>query len=129
MTERDFQTRFTRWARHNIKESCACELKICKTKTLPFSAVKVHQRSSLLAAKKACLVYKIPDVGFDQKPFDCVILNKTSAYLVVLFHVKRGDNEFYMIDIDTVEDIIAAGRKSIDKETAKEAATYIGTLA
>lgn len=129
MTERDFQTRFTRWARHHIKESCACELKISHTKTLPFTAVKEHQRSSLLAAKKACLVYKIPDVGFDQKPFDCVILNKTNAYLVILFHVNRGDKEFYMIDIDKIMALIASGKKSLDQKSASELADYVGTLA
>lgn len=98
MTESDFQSRFTKWAKHNLHESCACELKICKGTSLPFNRLEEHQEIALKMVQEKVLMYKIPDVGYDQKPFDFFALSG-KAYVVILFYQKRGDNEFYMIDI------------------------------
>jgi len=127
--EKDFQLKFTRWAKANIQETCAVELKLAKGVSLPFNSVADHQIINLLSAHRRTLVFKIPDVGYDLKPFDCFVLAQVKAYIAILFHVKRGDNEFYMIPIeDFVRFRDNAARKSITKEEAKSIASIIGEL-
>ena len=99
MREKDFQTKLTRWAKHNLTESCAIEAKITHTKRLPFNAVLPHQRQALLHANHGTLAYKIPDIGFGQKPFDMVVLANAKAYVAVMFYA-RGVKHFYLIPID-----------------------------
>lgn len=130
MTEADFQTRFSKWAKHNIKHTAAFELKICKEPSMPFNAVKEHQVANLLSARNRSLIYKIPDAGFDIKPFDCFMLSGCEAYVVVLFYQKRGDKEFYMINInDYVKLMESSERKSLTKIDAQSWASITGTLA
>lgn len=129
MLEKDFQSRFTRWAKHNIQHSCAVELKVANGKSLPFNAVADHQYASLLASKQQSLVFKIPDVGYDVKPFDCFVLSKSRAYIGILFYEKRGDKEFYLIDIENfIQFRDSATRKSILRDDAKAIASIIGEL-
>lgn len=130
MTEAEFQSRFTKWAKHNVKHTAAFELKICKENSMPFNAVKEHQVANLLSARDRSLMYKIPDAGFDQKPFDCFMLSGCNAYVVILFYQKRGDNEFYMINIhDYVKLMETSERKSITKTDAQGWASVTGVLA
>lgn len=100
MKERDLQTRFNAWLRNRWQGgSAAFELKICHEESMPFSEVKEHQVRNLQIAKHGSLAYKIPDVGMDQKPFDCIFLDKVPAYVAVMFH-KRGEKRVYLIDVD-----------------------------
>ena len=122
-SEASFQTAFTRWAKYNLPCSTACELKLEKGNSLPFSAVKEHQIRNLLIVKHGGFGYKIPDVGYGQKPFDFFTL-KGDAYIVIMFY-KKGQKEFVMIDVETfVTESERSERRSLTEERAKE----IGTL-
>jgi penicillin-binding protein-related factor A (putative recombinase) len=127
--EKDFQTRFNHWAKANALASSAYELKICKAKSLPYDAVQPHQLRALLTAKHGTLTHKITDYSPEPKPFDCFALVHSNAYVGILFYQKRGDKEFYLIDIDTFIDYRdASTRKSITKDEAKAIATITGIL-
>lgn len=129
MTEAQFQTRFTRWAKYNLNNvSGACELKITHGKSLPFSAVAPHQIAALQFVKNGCLQYKIPDVGMSQKPFDFFFLAKQNAYVVIMFYRPRQDT-FYLIDIDTfVEYAKSSTRKSLTEDECVSIASITGRL-
>lgn len=125
MTERDFTTRFNKWLKYHWKSSAVFELKICKEKSIPFSAVQPHQIRNLEIAKSGILPYKVEDVGFSEKPFDIFCVAGVPAYVVIFFYQKRGDNEFVIIDVDHFkEEMSTSERKSLTKERAIE----IGTL-
>ena len=79
--------------------SCAVEIKICKGKTLSWTALKEHQRRALELAGNR-MYYKIPDDSIGQKPFDAFILKKSEAYLVIYFAIKH--NECWAIPIEKV---------------------------
>ena len=123
MSEADFQTKFTRWAKYHLKESCACELKVAKEgQALPFSAVKEHQVLALSVVKNSGLGYKIPDAGYDQKPFDFFFL-KGDSYVVVMF-AKRNQKEFVMIPINVfLQESAQSPRRSLTEKRAKEIGT------
>lgn len=121
MTEADFQSKFTRWIKPRMKGSAVFELKICKAYALPFSAVKEHQLAALSAAKHDSVFYKIPDSGYDQKPFDCFMMGGTKAYVVIMWYTERGDDAFYMIDIDAfLKEKQNSKRLSLTQERAEE---------
>jgi len=127
MRERDFQTKFTRWLKHHQKTSAAFELKICKKKSLPFSAVQKHQEDALIAVKHHCLSYKISDDSRGFKPFDCFSLS-AEAYVVIMFYRPRN-SKVYMIDIDAwLKEKKASKRKSITEERAGEIGEFIETF-
>lgn len=119
MVEADFQTKFSRWAKYNLPCSTACELKIVKGNSLPFTAVQEHQIRNLKLVKHGGFGYKIPDAGYGQKPFDFFTL-RGDAFVVVMFY-KRGQKEFIMIDVDVFEKENAVSkRRSLTEERAKE---------
>ena len=118
MKEKDFQSKFNKWlARNPQTTSCAFELKLVKGRAMPFDAVKEHQIRNLRLAERA-LIYKIPDAGEAQKPFDCLYLNQAKGFVVVMFY-KRGQQEFIIIPIETfIEEIKISDRKSLTPERA-----------
>jgi len=119
MKERDMQTKFNKYCRHNIKETSVFELKITKTKSLSFSAVKPHQIHGLQVAQKK-LIYKIEDVGLSTKPFDSFCIAGAKAYVVVMFYT-RGCKTFYMITIGSwVNETEVSSRKSLTESRANE---------
>lgn len=69
MKEKDFQRKFSHWLKNVYKRTGVFELKQTKTDSIPFSSVVEHQVEALEAVRHAVLVYKIPDMGF-QNPFD-----------------------------------------------------------
>ena len=98
--------------------SAAFELKITHTPSLPFDSVKPHQIAALRIAKHGTLVYKIPDTGYDQKPFDTFVLTRSEAYVAVMFY-QRGCNHFYLIDVDDfLKEQARSKRKSLTEERA-----------
>jgi len=121
MNEATFTTQFNHWlVRQNFPFSAVFELKITKSKSLPFTAVQPHQARSLRAAKRGRLIYKIPDVGLGQKPFDCFHLYQTKAFVVVFFYRPRQYNKFYLIDIDDFCNLKdSCGRKSLTEAMAE----------
>ena len=128
MAEKDFQSAFTRWMQYNVSVPAAFELKLSRGTSLPFDAVQPHQELALKKTKDRGICYKIPDGTVAQKPFDCFYL-KGEAYVVIMFY-KRGQKEFFMIDIDVwlrekqVSKTDPEARKSLTLARAYE----IGTL-
>lgn len=95
MKEKDFQKTFNHWLKAVHKQTGAFELKLCKERALPYSAVAPHQIEALLNAKHSTLVFKLPDVGY-QNPFDCFSLSGVPAFVVIKF----ASGVAYGIDID-----------------------------
>jgi hypothetical protein len=109
VTERHFNTKFLAWLRSQ-KINGAFELKLTKGKSLPFSALKEHQKEALLAVKHNYLTAKIPDDSIGFKPFDCFGMGNMPAYVVAIFYKPRATN-FYLIHIDAWIEF----EKSMDK--------------
>ncbi len=131
MTEADFQTKYNRWVKNVYKKTHAFELKITKTNSIPFSAVKDHQIRWLYAVKHGVVPYKIADVGYDQKPFDGFAMAGEEAVICIMFYT-RGTREFYMIDIDVfMTEMRDSVRRSLTEERAREIGRLctLGTLA
>jgi hypothetical protein len=122
MTEADFQSKFTTWKKYYLKGNAAYELKISKKNSIAFNRLEQHQRVALLSVKHDQFCYKIPDVGYDKKPFDMFCLSG-EAYVVVMFYVTRGTKLFYVIDID---DWCAEEESSTRKSLTIERAEVIG---
>lgn len=97
MTEQKFLTQLQKWLRANSFPTCVIEAKVAKGKRLPYSALKPHQFRNLRNARKSMITYKIPDDGFGQKPFDCVVFNNVPGYVAVMFYEKKGTKDFYLI--------------------------------
>lgn len=121
MLEKNLQTRITRYVKNRWRHgSAAIEVKITKDKSLPFNAVKDHQIAGLSVAKHGTLAYKIPDTGYDQKPFDMFVFQGAGAYVMVMFW-KRGSKTCYLIDIDDfLKEKETSDRKSLTEERANE---------
>jgi len=108
MKEKDFQTLFGKL--NDIPG--IFELKLAKTKRLPFSAIKEHQVKALVQASSGSgLYHKIADSPFFKdpkarmrftkpKPADCIFLRDFPAYVVVMFYVKRKQKNVYYIHIE-----------------------------
>ena len=121
MREKDFQTKFSRWFwNQKIFGTGAYELKLTKTNRLPFNAVSEMQKIDLLQVKHRKFSHKISDSGVGSKRFDFFCLKEESAYVVIMFY-KRGQKEFFIIDIDDwVHEEKISKRKSITSERADE---------
>jgi hypothetical protein len=129
VTEAERTTQFLKYAKAKIKFSFVFEAKICKSKSMSFTAVKPHQERALKIANESSFSYKIPDVGYDQKPFDGFQFYKTDAYVVIFWYMKKGDTRFSMIDIKVwLEEKERSDRKSITYERACEIAKLSDTL-
>lgn len=132
MKERDFQTQFKKHNRING----VFELKLCKGKSMPFSAVPEHQIKALCDISIGDgLYHKISDSPIfsgnktrftKPKPFDCFLLRNINAYLVVMFYVPRRRKMVYYIKITEYIDMVdMAGRKSMTEEMAEERAAIV----
>ena len=121
--EREFTTQFTKWLKAFKNESMAFEVKVVRGKSLPFNAVKDHQRDALYATKHNKVVWKIPDDG-RQKPFDGFILANVPSFVVIYF-ISNGNKKFYMVDID---EWISYSRESQRKSITEEGLQAIGTI-
>lgn len=123
--EASFQTKFNRWLRYEYKYTAAFELKSATTGSLPFHAVRPHQKDALLAVKHAALVYKIPDDSVGFKPFDCFSLKQQRAYVVVSY----PEGSFYLVDIDKwCSEERVSSRRSLTEQRAKEIAEVVGAF-
>lgn len=110
------------------------ELKICKGKSQPFNSVKEHQVEALVKASGSGLYHKISDfpmfagskARFNRpKPFDCVFLRDTPAYVVLVWWSPRKPKEVHYILIhDWLGEQAISKRKSITKERSLEISLY-----
>ena len=129
MTEAERTTQFLKYAKAKIKSSFVFEAKICKTKSMSFTAVKPHQERALLITRQSSFSYKIPDVGYDQKPFDGFQFYNSPAYVVIFWYQKKGDTRFSMIDIlKWLEEKEKSDRKSLTYKRACEIASLSDCL-
>lgn len=111
MKEKDLYSPVQRWIKSQLRRTCAIELKIVKGKSFNFKELKPHQVQNLLSAKNQTFTYKIPDVGFDQKPFDIVVLSHVPAFVAVVFYEERKKKNLYLMDIDVFFRISGASIK------------------
>ena len=127
------QSLWTKWVKANKKKferSTVFELKITKKKRLPFSRIEEHQINSLLNASIGDGDYhKISDQSMDMKPWDCQLIKKADAYIVILFYQPRKPKEYILIDIKDMVDFIKKSKmKSVTEEEAKLLSSYIVTI-
>ena len=129
MKEKEMQTLFSKNLRmYPPNQSEAYELKICKSKSLLFNAVKKHQIEGLINATNG-LYHKISDspifagskTRFTRpKPFDCLYLTSATGYVVILFYKPRKPKVTYIIDIYSfLNEKRRSDRKSLTEDRAK----------
>jgi len=125
VSEATFTSKLIAWMRKRDDfPTCAFEVKLSKTKSLPFASLAEHQDRALGIARQGHLAYKIPDAGY-QNPCDGVHLYRTMAYVVVAFYTPRYKTRFYCIDIKKWrKEIRYCGRASITEERAGELADF-----
>ena len=115
--EAKFNTIFNKWLKQ-ARRTGLYELKQTTGNSIPFASVVPHQVDALYNVKHSTLVYKIPDVGY-QNPADCFSLSEQEACVVLKF-----PGAFYLIDIDTwIHESEYSERKSITHMRAKELST------
>jgi len=123
------QTLFTKHCKsYPPNQTEVYELKICKGTSLPFDAIQDHQIQALQEAQQGSLFHKISDQPWGtndkfrftaKKPFDCFVLHKVSAYIVVWFYKERKQKLFIKIRIDKfLEMKKTCKRKSFTEEMA-----------
>ena len=118
MKEKDWQSYFNKWVKNVYKKTACFELKKATGDSLPFCAVVPHQVEALQNASNGVLVYKIPDVGY-QNPFDSFCLAGVPAYVVIKY-----PNSFELIAIDEfIFERDRSKRKSLTALRAKEIST------
>lgn len=120
MMERDFQTIFGKWLKAHFARSAAFELKSARGPSIAFDAVAPHQLAALLRAERGTLYHKIPDVGF-QNPFDCVVLSRAEAYVVV----RYPSGAWYAVDAEEwLRESGSSPRRSLTEPRAAEICSF-----
>ena len=100
--EAKLQSLVTQWCKQNMFATCAIELKITKTNTIPLSRFADHQIESLRIVKhgEQPLVHKISDAAPGFKPFDMLVFYNQPAYFGICFYKPRKKKIVYLLDID-----------------------------
>ena len=114
------------WFTYFGRKTIAVEYKVARGNRFYFKQIAKHQLKALYQVKHSYLYWKIPDVGISQKPFDAILLYKEPAHIVVMWD-KAKNKTFYMLDIDTVIELMKT-KKSITENEAIEYASYAGEL-
>lgn len=132
MKEKNIQTLFGKI----IKEQGVFELKLAKGNSIPYNALKEHQRQALLQAKHKGIFHKISDslpvfggnkhMRFTKKkPFDAFFI-RCPAYVAICFYHPREKKEICLIDIDKfLEAEKSDTRKSLTEDKARKIAYKI----
>jgi hypothetical protein len=97
MNERNFYPQIKKYLSNF--GTCACEVKITKTKRFSFSELKEHQENALWFCKNRSLSYKISDQSMGQKLCDLIFFKNSEAYLCVIFYELRN-TKILFIDIN-----------------------------
>lgn len=111
------------------------ELKLCKTKSIRFDAVKEHQIESLLKAHNNGLYHKLSDFPMfagsktrfnRKKPFDFIYLKNMPAFVIVCFYVPRKRKTCYYIHINVwIKESKESKKKSIREERIKDICSFV----
>lgn len=140
MTEKDMQRFFGVYLKkHPPQQNEVYELKMTSGKSIPFKAVQEHQIENLLMAERGTYYHRITDqpiyYGSNrrftiQKPFDCLSITESRAYIVVWFYKPRQHKIFIKIRVnDFLKMREGAERKSFTEEMALETGEPISTSA
>lgn len=116
MTERNMYKFVT-----SIGCSALWELKMSKTTSIPFSALKEHQEGILRQSKTSTgVLYKFPDVGVSQMACDGFWINNAKyAWVILIFYKIRKPKTFLYIEIDTwIKEREQSERKSLTEHRA-----------
>jgi penicillin-binding protein-related factor A (putative recombinase) len=136
MKESDIQTRLIKYLKVNpLPHTAAIELKLCKKKSLPFSAVAPHQLEGLRKVSNDHMTHKIMDmphfagsrIRFDKpKPFDCIFMRNIHSYVGICYYMPRTQMDLALMDINVfILEVMRSKRKSITEPRAKEIAEKI----
>ncbi len=104
MKEKDFYRPVQNWMKSNLNQTAVVELKLVKEGRFRLSDMRDHQIKSLRECKHGAMTYKIPDAGYDQKPFDICMWKGCDAFVGVIFYTPRQKKNLYLIDIDSLSD-------------------------
>lgn len=102
MNERDIYGPLQAWMKKNLHHTAAIEVKIVKSAKFNLADFPAHQRQGLTLCATGTLSYKLPDTGWDRKPFDIFYMHKTKAYLVVCFYTARVKKRCYFISYEKI---------------------------
>jgi penicillin-binding protein-related factor A (putative recombinase) len=140
MTERNMQTIFSKWMK---KQTFTCtavfELKIVKNKSWPFSNLQEHQEMALKNAKSEIgLYHRLTDQPWIKdrlnaftykKPFDCLYITNSKAFVVFWFYKPRQKKMFLFVDIDRLIELKnKCERKSATEEMLKNIASLTSEI-
>ena len=136
MTEKVMQTLWGNYIKSNPpSQTEVYELKICKGTSLPFDHLDQHQVQSLLDSQNSTLYHRLTDqpwmegrpfVFTKKKPFDCFVVVKVKAFVVVWFYIPRKPKIFFKIPIEVwLKERDTCGRKSITAQRASELGTAV----
>jgi len=100
-----------KWIRENGPPSFLFEIKVCRGKSLPASAVLPHQKLALLAASGGGIVHKISDEARRKQPADGFKISFARGYVFVAF-LKESPRKVVVIDIKKLPARITADSPS-----------------
>jgi len=123
MKEKNIQNLFGKWLHKHkaVKVSTAFELKLCKTKSWPYTSIADHQIAGLYDAKHGGLYHKLSDMSRGTKPWDCFYMVNAEAYVVLVYYTPREKKIMIWIDIDDfIMEMKSSRRKSLTERRAKE---------
>jgi penicillin-binding protein-related factor A (putative recombinase) len=133
MREANMQTLFGQYLKEHLPEQNEVyELKMTSGNSIPFDAVKDHQVENLRKAEEKDFYHRIADqpvfYGMKrrftiQKPFDCLSMTKSKAYVVVWFYKPRKKKVFIKMRI---EDFLRMKKYSKRKSFTEEMALKVG---
>jgi hypothetical protein len=115
--EAKFQSIFNQYLR-NKRLHGVFELKQTITDSLPFSALELHQKESLIASMTTGIIWKLSDQDQREKPFDVISSPPLTAYVVIKYP------DFFCIIYAPVfiKESQDSKRRSLTSERAKELA-------
>ncbi len=137
MVEKHMQSFFGRYLQTHLPgQNEVYELKMTSGTSIPFNSIKDHQVENLQRAERGDFYHRITDQPVSyygskarfsiQKPFDCLSMTKSKAYVVVWFYKPRQEKVFIKMRI---EDYLRmkehAKRKSFTEEMALEVGSTI----
>lgn len=124
--EAKFTTKLIKWIKNrwgNMPD-CGIEVKVTEKGSYPYSQLirQNHQLMNCNTCKHKVFVYKISDEDRREKPLDIVVINKSAGYYIFQFWTtKRGQKEFFIIDIDDLRhEIKTSKRRSLNELTARD---------
>jgi len=125
-TEKDFSKAFGAWATAHGTSTAIFELKVSPGDSLPFDALRPHQKENLLRAKRGKFYHKISDAGNVYGgqpillPFDSFLVVECKAFVCWMPRIKeRGQKSFALIDIEAWDkEEKESDRKSLTWERA-----------